>query len=57
MKNWFKYTFVCDPEECDAMLEFTTRDGFGWPNGIVRMECPCGRIMFWISAEEREAIA
>ena len=45
-----KYTFVCDPNECDALLEFTTRDGFDFPNGVVQITCPCGRQMVLISA-------
>ena len=49
---WARYTFVCDPDECDALLQFTARDGYGFPNGIVRMYCPCGREMLYISVEE-----
>jgi hypothetical protein len=52
---WTKYTFVCDPDECDALLEFTARDGYGFPNGVVRMHCPCGREMQYISVEEAYA--
>ena len=50
MSNWMKYTFVCDPNECDALLEFTSRDGFDFPNGVVQITCPCGRQMQYISA-------
>ncbi len=49
---WSKYTFVCDPDECDALLEFTARDGFGFPLGSVEMKCPCGRKMAYIGYEE-----
>lgn len=49
---WSKYTFTCDPDECDALLEFTARDGFGFPLGIVEMMCPCGRMMNYISYED-----
>jgi hypothetical protein len=49
---WSKYTFVCDPDECDALLEFTARDGFGFPLGSVEMTCPCGRKMAYISYED-----
>ena len=49
---WSKYTFVCDPDECDALLEFTARDVFGFPLGSVEMTCPCGRKMAYISYEE-----
>ena len=52
MQNWAKYTFVCDPFECDSLCEFTARDGYGFPNGMVRMYCPCGREMIYISVEE-----
>jgi hypothetical protein len=44
------YTFVCDPDECDALVEFLPSDGFGFPNGEVKMTCACGRQMNWISA-------
>jgi hypothetical protein len=52
---WARYTFVCDPDECDALLEFTARDGYGFPNGLVRMYCPCGREMIYIKVEDLEA--
>ena len=50
MPDWMKYTFVCDPNECDALLEFTARDGFDFPSGVVQITCPCGRQMSYISA-------
>ena len=50
MSNWMKYTFVCDPNECDALLEFTARDGFDFPSGVVQITYPCGRQMSCISA-------
>jgi hypothetical protein len=49
---WSKYTFVCDPDECDALVEFTARDGFGFPLGSVEMTCPCGRKLNYISYED-----
>lgn len=49
-KQFVKYSFVCDPNECDALLEFTARDGFDFPNGVVQITCPCGRQMQYISA-------
>lgn len=52
---WTKYTFVCDPDECDAMVEFTARDGFGFPLGVVEMKCPCGRMLNYITYEEAYA--
>jgi hypothetical protein len=52
---WSRYTFVCDPDECDALVEFTARDGFGFPLGVVEMMCPCGRKLNYISYEEAYA--
>ena len=49
---WSKYTFTCDPEECDALVEFTARDGFGFPLGEMKMKCACGRMMNYISYED-----
>lgn len=45
-----KYTFVCDPDECDTMIEITTSDKFGFPSGTVQAKCPCGRQMSYISS-------
>jgi hypothetical protein len=44
MKNetWTKYTFVCDPEQCDTLIEVTC-DNFGFPLGVMQITCPCGR--------------
>lgn len=52
-KSFEVYTFTCDPDECDALIEFVARDGFGFPSGEVSMKCPCGRQMIYI---KREAI-
>jgi hypothetical protein len=49
---WTKYTFTCDPDECDALLEFTARDGYDFPLGVVQMKCPCGRMMNYINYED-----
>ncbi len=49
-ESWHKYTFVCDPDECDTMIEVTC-DDFGFPNGVVQLTCPCGRNMLHISSE------
>jgi hypothetical protein len=38
-----KYTFACDPEHCDCLIELTSSDGFGFPSGVVEITCPCGR--------------
>jgi len=46
-----KYTFVCDPEECDSMIELTSSDGFGFPSGVTELTCPCGRKTTLVSVE------
>ena len=43
-----KYTFVCDPDECDTMIELTTSDGFGFPSGVTQLTCPCNRQMSYL---------
>lgn len=45
-----KYTFVCDPDECDTLAELTTSDRFGFPSGVIQNTCPCGRQMVLISS-------
>lgn len=42
MKTWTKYTFACDPEECDTLIEVTC-DNYGFPSGVMQLTCPCGR--------------
>jgi hypothetical protein len=44
-----KYTFVCDPDECDTMFEVTTSSGFGFPSGVTQLKCPCGRDTTYVS--------
>jgi ribosomal protein S15P/S13E len=46
-----KYTFVCDPDECDSLIELTSSDGFGFPSGVTRLTCPCGRETTLLSVE------
>jgi hypothetical protein len=48
--NGTKYTFVCDPNNCDTLIEVTCPSGFDFPNGVVQLTCPCGRNMSYISA-------
>lgn len=54
MNNWIKYTFVCDPNECDTLIEVTCKSGFDFPSGEISMTCPCGRSMNFISSEIKE---
>jgi hypothetical protein len=50
--TWTRYTYVCDPDSCDSLLEFTCKDDFGYPSGSVHnMKCPCGRNMQLITVE------
>ena len=46
-----KYTFVCDPDECDCLIELTSSDGFGFPSGVTQLTCPCGRKTTLVSVE------
>lgn len=47
METWTKYSYVCEPDECDTMLEITYKDSNFWPSGS--MVCPCGRTMQFLS--------
>lgn len=49
-----KYWFICDQEECDSAVEFHAKDGFGFPSGEVKMTCPCGRAMQYVSTQPTE---
>ena len=40
MTKYQKYTWVCTGD-CDALIEYTYKDGFGWPNGVMQLTCPC----------------
>ena len=46
-----KYTFVCDPNECDSLIELTSSDGFGFPSGVTELTYPCGRKTTLLSVE------
>ena len=51
--NWTKNTYVCDPDECDTLIEITTSDEFGFPSGtIYNVTCPCGRTPNLLSVED-----
>lgn len=45
---WTKYTYVCDPDSCDALLELTWR---GPVFKLDNLKCPCGRNMQLITVE------
>ena len=46
-----KYTFACDPDNCDVLIELTSSDGFGFPSGVTELTCPCGRKTTLLSVE------
>jgi hypothetical protein len=51
-ETWTKNSYVCDPDECDTLIEVTTNDKFGFPSGSVRnVTCPCGRTPALVSVE------
>ena len=52
-ETWTKNTYVCDPDECDTLIEVTTNDKFGFPSGSVRnITCPCGRTPALVSVAD-----
>ena len=51
--KWTKYTYVCDPDECDSLIEYTCSDAFGFPSGsVTNITCPCGRKPQLLSVED-----
>ena len=51
MTTYSKYTFVCTGD-CDALIEYTFKDGLGWPNGVVEITCPCVTLCTYLSVED-----
>jgi hypothetical protein len=51
MTTYSKYSFVCTGD-CDALIEYTFKDGFGWPNGVIELTCPCGTLCTYLSVED-----
>lgn len=48
MTNYQKYTWIC-PGDCDALIEYTFKDGYGWPNGVMELTCRCGTACILLS--------
>jgi hypothetical protein len=48
MNNYQKYTWIC-PGDCDALIEYTFKDGYGWPNGVMDLTCRCGTACILLS--------
>ena len=51
MTIYNKYTWVCTGD-CDALIEYTMKDGFGWPNGVMQLTCPCNSTCTLVSVED-----
>jgi len=51
MTTYQKYTWVCTGD-CDALIEYTFKDGFGWPNGVMELTCPCKSNCVLLSVED-----
>ena len=46
-----KYTWIC-PSDCDALIEYTFKDGYGWPSGVMELTCRCGTACVLLSVED-----
>jgi len=42
---------VCT-SDCDALIEYTFKDGYGWPNGVTDLTCRCGTSCTLLSVED-----
>ncbi len=51
MTKYQKYTWVCT-SNCDALIEYTFKDGYGWPNGVTDLTCRCGTSCTLLSVED-----
>ena len=52
-ETWTKNSYVCDPDECDTLIEVTSNDKFGFPSGsVTNVTCPCGRTPRLVSVED-----
>ena len=51
MTKYQKYTWVCT-SDCDALIEYTFKDGYGWPNGVIDLTCRCGTACTLLSVED-----
>ena len=51
MPTYNKYTWVCTGD-CDALIEYTFKDGYGWPNGVMDLTCRCGTDCTLLSVED-----
>jgi hypothetical protein len=51
MTKYQKYTWICT-SDCDALIEYTFKDGYGWPNGVMDLTCRCGNNCTLLSVED-----
>jgi hypothetical protein len=51
MTTYQKYTWVCTGD-CDALIEYTIKDGFGWPAGEMNLTCRCNSDCTLLSVED-----
>ena len=51
MTSYQKYTWVCTGD-CDALIEYTIKDGYGWPAGVMDLTCRCGSNCTLLSVED-----
>lgn len=51
MTNYQKYTWIC-PSDCDALIEYTFKDGYGWPAGEMNLTCRCGASCILLSVDD-----
>jgi len=51
MSAYQKYTWIC-PSDCDALIEYTFKDGYGWPSGVTELTCRCGTACILLSVED-----
>lgn len=51
MTNYQKYTWVCTGD-CDALIEYTIKDGYGWPAGEMNLTCRCNSDCILLSVED-----
>ena len=51
MTTYNKYTWVCTGD-CDALIEYTFKDGYGWSSGVMNLTCPCNSKCVLLSVED-----
>ena len=52
METWTKYTFICDPEGCDALAEYTVKDTYVLNKDVTNVTCLCGQTLSLLSVQD-----